>query len=149
MPDNPAGFWPRLGARVIDILIFSLVIGFISIPLYGEFLFFTDTSDFKVIDFTGFLYSLFLPLIWNGYTIGKKALGNRIVKKGGGEVDFKTMFLRAIVSSVVYVLTLGIGIIISAFMIGLRDDKRSIHDFIAGTYVTKNSYRKSLPEHYN
>lgn len=32
----------------------------------------------------------------------------------------------------------GVLYIISAFMIGLREDKRAIHDLIAGTYVTKN-----------
>ncbi len=30
----------------------------------------------------------------------------------------------------------GIAAIVSAFMVGLREDKRSIHDFVAGTYVT-------------
>lgn len=33
-------------------------------------------------------------------------------------------------------LTLGIGLTISAIMVAIREDKRSIHDFIAGTYVT-------------
>jgi uncharacterized RDD family membrane protein YckC len=44
--------------------------------------------------------------------------------------------MRVIVASLVYGITLGIGAIVSAFMIGLRKDKRSLHDFIAGTYVT-------------
>ena len=30
---------------------------------------------------------------------------------------------------------LGIGYIVSAFMVGFREDRRSIHDFIAGTEV--------------
>jgi uncharacterized RDD family membrane protein YckC len=40
------------------------------------------------------------------------------------------------VAAIVYGITLGIAVIVSAFMIGLRKDKRAIHDFIAGTYVT-------------
>lgn len=46
------------------------------------------------------------------------------------------MFLRSIVASIIYVITLGLGFIISAIMVAAREDKRSIHDFIAGTYVT-------------
>ncbi|MDQ0656030.1 putative RDD family membrane protein YckC [Paenibacillus sp. W2I17] len=34
-----------------------------------------------------------------------------------------------------YVLTLVIGIIVSALMVGMREDRRAIHDFVAGTEV--------------
>lgn len=63
-------------------------------------------------------------------------MGVRIAKVNGGKLGIGAMLLRTIVAGLVYVLTLGIGLIISAFMVGLRDDKRAIHDFIAGTYVT-------------
>lgn len=43
---------------------------------------------------------------------------------------------RAIVASLIYGITLGLAAVVSAFMIGLRKDKRSVHDLIAGTYVT-------------
>lgn len=45
------------------------------------------------------------------------------------------MLMRVLVAGLVYVLTLGIGIIVSAFMVGMREDRRAIHDFIAGTEV--------------
>ncbi|RCX21475.1 RDD family protein [Fontibacillus phaseoli] len=48
---------------------------------------------------------------------------------------FGTMLLRNVVAGIIYGLTFGIGIIISALMVGLREDKRSIHDLIAGTEV--------------
>ena len=32
-------------------------------------------------------------------------------------------------------IPLGIGVIVSAFMVGLREDRRAIHDFVAGTEV--------------
>ena len=35
------------------------------------------------------------------------------------------MVLRVIVAGIIYVVTLGIGLIVSAFMVGLRDDKRA------------------------
>lgn len=46
------------------------------------------------------------------------------------------MLLRMIVAAIIYGVTLGIAAIVSAFMVGIREDKRSIHDLIAGTYVT-------------
>ena len=46
------------------------------------------------------------------------------------------MILRVLVGALIYGVTFGIGVIVSAFMVGMREDKRSIHDFVAGTYVT-------------
>lgn len=63
-------------------------------------------------------------------------MGNRIVKVNGGNVGIGTMLMRTVVAGIVYVVTLGIGLIVSAFMVGVREDKRSIHDLLAGTYVT-------------
>jgi uncharacterized RDD family membrane protein YckC len=84
------------------------------------------------------VYSIVLPIVWHGYTIGKRMMGIRIAKVDGKKLGFGTMFMRTFVGGLVYVLTLGIGLIVSAFMVGLREDKRAIHDFIAGTYVTQN-----------
>lgn len=52
------------------------------------------------------------------------------------------MLLRNVVAGVAYTLTLGVGLIVSAFMMGIREDKRSIHDFLAGMYVTYDSSGK-------
>jgi uncharacterized RDD family membrane protein YckC len=49
------------------------------------------------------------------------------------------MLLRTLVSGIFYALTIGIGAIVSAFMVGIREDKRAIHDFIAGTEVVHDS----------
>lgn len=46
------------------------------------------------------------------------------------------MIMRVIIAGLVYGITFGLGLIVSLFMIGLREDKRMLHDFIAGTYVT-------------
>ena len=46
------------------------------------------------------------------------------------------MLLRVLVAGIVYGLTLGIALIVSVFMVVFRKDKRSLHDMMAGTYVT-------------
>ncbi|MXV41970.1 RDD family protein [Bacillus subtilis] len=47
-----------------------------------------------------------------------------------------TMFLRVIVAGLVYGITFGLGLIASLILIAVREDKRTLHDLIAGTYVT-------------
>lgn len=131
--DNPAGFWIRLGANIIDGIILSLVLGFLALALYGQF-----NPEFTLADIVRPLYTLLLPVFWYGYTLGKRIVGIRIARMDGEKVGIGTMLLRDIVGGIAYVVTLGIGLIVSAFMVGLREDKRSIHDLIAGTYVTHN-----------
>ncbi|WJE17115.1 RDD family protein [Halobacillus sp. ACCC02827] len=131
---NPAGFWVRVGARLLDGLILFLVISLVSWLIYGSF---TSTDEYRPTNVIGLLYWVLVPTIWSGYTIGKRITGGmRVVKADGSEVSLGTMLLREVVAGLVYVVTLGIALIVSAFMVGMRDDKRAVHDFIAGTYVT-------------
>ncbi|QOR64878.1 RDD family protein [Cytobacillus suaedae] len=138
---NPAGFGVRLGAAIVDIIFLFLVSGIITSIIYQEF--FMDNEPITTT--LEMLYYLLLPVFWYGYTVGKKVLGIRIAREDGERVGFGTMLMRNLVAGLVYVLTLGIGIIVSAFMVGLREDKRAIHDFVAGTYVT---YDEPEPEKY-
>ena len=75
-------------------------------------------------------------LVRDGQTIGKKWLNIRIVKvdtaKNGGFVT--NVLLRAIVNGLLAYPTLGIYLLIDILLI-FREDKRCIHDLIAGTQV--------------
>jgi uncharacterized RDD family membrane protein YckC len=128
MISQPAGFWRRLLAIILDVFIVwpLALIGYLFVGKMGEDVWFSIVNS---------IYS-FLPVVWMGYTVGKKTMGIRIAKVNGEKVGFGTMLMRNIVAGIVYTITLGIGLIVSAFMIGFREDKRAIHDFIAGTYVT-------------
>ncbi|MGG3279878.1 RDD family protein [Paenibacillus solani] len=128
--NEAAGFWIRLGANLLDGIIVGLPLSFIAGILTGDY-------ENEPINNTVFaLYSLLVPVYWNGYTIGKRICGIRIQKFDFLEPPgIGTMLLRNLVAAIVYALTLGIGIIVSAFMVALREDKRSLHDFIAGTEV--------------
>lgn len=66
----------------------------------------------------------------------KKDLRNQNRKKDGSQVSLLTMFLRVIVAGLVYCITFGLGLIASLILIAVREDKRTLHDLIAGTYVT-------------
>ncbi|XXM70375.1 RDD family protein [Lysinibacillus sphaericus] len=128
---QPAGFGVRFVANLVDWLIINLPLIIITGLVTGEF-----SQDNTFVSTVIFIYVLITPVFWKGYVVGKRIAGIRIVKKDGSNVHIGNMLMRTIVSGIVYGLTLGIGIIVSAFMVGIREDKRAIHDFIAGTYVT-------------
>jgi uncharacterized RDD family membrane protein YckC len=130
---NPAGFWTRLLAIILDAIIIGIPISIIGYLMSGNW------EDNLITNILNVLYSLILPVLWSGYTIGKKIVGVRIAKVDGSKLGFGSMVLRTLVAGLVYVVTFGIGIIASAFMVGIRKDKRALHDLIAGTYVTHNS----------
>lgn len=132
--NEEAGFWIRLGAQILDAIIVGIPLAILSFIIAdGE-----DGREFFTNTMT-FLYSLLLPVIWNGYTVGKRICGIRIRKVDDQlPPGIGTMLLRNVVAALVYALTLGIALIVSAFMVALREDKRSIHDFIAGTEVVRD-----------
>ncbi|GAA0595141.1 RDD family protein [Virgibacillus siamensis] len=132
MEKSRAGFWIRLGANILDGLLLGVPIAILAV-IFGLSVGDRDTIN-TVISVP---YYLLLPVLWYGYTVGKRFCNIRIARKDGEKIGFGTMALRYIVGFIiVYGLTLGIAMIVSAFMVGLREDKRAIHDFIAGTYVT-------------
>ncbi|WP_202080454.1 RDD family protein [Caldalkalibacillus salinus] len=127
----PGGFWRRLAAQILDAIIVSL-----PIAMLAGLIMTNEQVAEALSNIMYLIYTIVIPLVWYGYTVGKRILGVRIVRKDGSPVSIGTMLLRVLVGHIVYVVTLGIALVISAFMVGLREDKRAIHDMIAGTYVT-------------
>lgn len=126
----PAGFWIRLGAGLLDAIIIAIPLTIISLILTGG-----DGEGDYFTRILSFLYTLLVPVFWNGYTIGKRICGIQIRKLDGSPPTIGTMLLRNVVAGLVYGLTLGIAFIVSIVMVAAREDKRAIHDFIAGTEV--------------
>lgn len=128
---KPGGFWIRLLGNLLDGVIVSIPLTLIVFLLTGE----VNEND-PVISILGFIYTIAVPILWSGYTIGKRIVGVRIVKVNGQKLGIGAMLLRVLVAGIVYSLTLGIALIVSLFMVVFRKDKRSLHDLMAGTYVT-------------
>ncbi|MDX8365499.1 RDD family protein [Cytobacillus sp. IB215665] len=135
MCNNPVGLGDRAGAIFIDLLCCGIPLYIISYLIFG------NTNELFYNLFSN-LYYVLVPTLWYGYTIGKKFAGIRIVKKDGSQVGILTMIMREFVGHTLYLLTFGIGYIVSIFMVFIREDKRAIHDFIAGTYVTYDKPEK-------
>jgi len=133
MVQSPAGFWVRLIARLLDGIIVGAVVGIIALVLG-----FSMRGTQGLSSLIDILYFIIVPVAWIGYTIGKRAFGIRVAKVDGSPLGIGSMILREFVGfGLIYGITFGIALIVSCFMIGLRQDKRGIHDLIAGTYVTR------------
>lgn len=127
---HPAGFWRRLGAVIIDAGV-GAIIGFFIGPIFED-----ENLSRIAIWLYVMAYYILVPYYWNGYTVGKRVTGVRIVRVDGGKLGFKNTILRMPVTQILYTISLLTLYIVTIIMIVLRKDKRAIHDFIAGTYVT-------------
>jgi uncharacterized RDD family membrane protein YckC len=133
---RPAGFWIRFLASITDNLVLLA-------PDFLLGLLLTNNNIQKIASLiVTLLYHIMLPIYWNGATVGKKAFGIRIAEiNREGSPGWRTMLMR-LVGGLIYLITLGIGLIISAFMVAFRQDKRAIHDIIAGTHVIYDNKRR-------
>ncbi|KGA97457.1 hypothetical protein AJ85_14130 [Alkalihalobacillus alcalophilus ATCC 27647 = CGMCC 1.3604] len=132
--DSPVGVYIRAFSLFIDLIItfaFSFIIHL-----------FLDFSVLLIAVVFSSLYAVFLPTFWNGYTLGKRLLGIRISHISGRRLTFTTMLIRDFFVPILYSTTAGILLMVSIYLVSTREDKRSIHDLLAQTYVTSN-----LPEH--
>ncbi|MEB4887700.1 RDD family protein [Priestia megaterium] len=121
----------RLLGNLLDGIIVSISLGLIGFLITGDF-----DGDDPITSLIGFIYAVAAPILWYGYTIGKRIVGVRIAKVNGKKLEIGAMLLRVLVAGIVYGITLGIALIVSVFMVVFRKDKRSLHDMMAGTYVT-------------
>ncbi len=132
-----AGFGKRLLARLLDVTIFSILIG-------G--LFYVFTGDYSIAWNKGLIWDLFytlylivIPVLWGGYIMGKRICDIKLKRTDGGNVKLSNTFLREFVGfHLIGIVTLGISLVISIFMVILREDKRAIHDIVGRTYVSEN-----------
>lgn len=130
------GFWIRLVAYIIDAILISVAYGVIGAAI-GINIF---NPDIENIDPTtnlislviGWLYFSLMESSERGATIGKMAMGLRVVTS-----DYKRLsFLNATgryFAKIISAIILCIGFIMIAF----TDKKRGLHDMIAGTLVIK------------
>jgi uncharacterized RDD family membrane protein YckC len=131
VPDSTlprAGFWIRMGALVIDMILVGIICGVLGVD---------HASD-----------DLFLPLLatygavmWKlkGTTVGGILCNLRIVRVDGREVDWATAISRAL-GCFLSLVVAGLGFI----WIAIDPDRQGWHDKIAGTAVVRVPKGRSL-----
>ena len=130
------GFWIRLVAYIIDAILLSIV-GTVVAMVFGVSL---TTMDWEHYDPTINLVSLVISWLYfallesseRGATVGKMAMGLRVVTSDGQRLSFLNATGRYF-AKILSAIILCIGFI----MIGFTDKKRGLHDMIAGTLVIK------------
>jgi uncharacterized RDD family membrane protein YckC len=148
----PVGFWARLGAYIVDRIVMWLLCTFIwtaiaalmqwkfpepppNMQTFQELINYFQSLgplviyQMIVVFVCGFVYEVVFNGTW-GATLGKMAIGARIVRVDGSRIRYGIAALRWLAERLSD-LTFCVGYL----MIGFRADKRAMHDLIAGTRV--------------
>lgn len=133
-----AGFWIRVVANFIDTVILGLILIFVAL-LLGPSGFATlrePSSAGLLLSMTVIGGSIFYQsvsvAIW-GATPGKLALGLRVVRSNGAQLNFGRSVARAAAFMVDVMVPFSVGFLIAAF----DRQKRTLHDYMAGTRVIR------------
>lgn len=123
-----AGFWERMGAAFLDMVVVGFIAGMAHGPL-GFFLAFLSGPPIFFIVALAYFAGLWA---WRGTTIGGIVLRLQVVRYDGGPLTFLAALVRGLAAALsVVVLFLGF------FWIGWDRDKQGWHDKIAGTVVVR------------
>jgi uncharacterized RDD family membrane protein YckC len=152
-----AGFWIRFLALIIDGFILGAVgtvINLIFAPIFGlgTMSVFSDPNpDPAQVDAAAASFFGAFMLLWliqmainlgyyvimtskYGATLGKKALGLRVIDDSDSNPSVGKAVMREVIGKWVSGLIFGIGYLMVAF----DEKKQGLHDKIAGTFVVKN-----------
>ena len=134
--ENYAGFWIRVGAYFIDVII--LIIGNFAIyALFGlSFIDSTQDPSYGLADLLSFIAGLAYFVGFNSSamqgTPGKRALGLIVTDAQGNRISV----LRALGRYFAKILS-GIILLIGYIMVAFTERKQGLHDMIAGTLVLR------------
>ena len=138
---NPAGFWIRLGARIIDDVLLAIASVLMTAALTGIELEQAiggligvsegwDTTVVTLFDLAlSIAYYTFTTGRW-GQTLGKAVLGLKVTRADGSRLSFGRSFGRYW-AYLVSAIPFGLGFV----AIALSSQKRGWHDFICDTRV--------------
>jgi uncharacterized RDD family membrane protein YckC len=130
---RPGGFWRRALALGIDLVVVRLLVavgGLIGMALRPLTL---------VAEAFWYAYLLVVPAAYfvvshgtDGQTIGKWLLGARVVAVSGEAIGYGRALAR-LAAAGISVISGGLGFLLAA----VREDRRALHDLIAGTRVVR------------
>lgn len=142
---RPASFLTRGVALIIDYVLYWMVVVF-AIYLASEYIFSFDSSYGGLITGIVLMVVLFVIVpsvvenLTKGRSLGKWAMGVRVVRDDGGPVVWRHSLIRHTVGVLEIVITAGaVAIIVSLF----NQRGKRVGDFLAGTYVIRVRNGKS------
>jgi uncharacterized RDD family membrane protein YckC len=152
-----SGWWPRVWAQVIDGLIVGAGAAVLLVAITAPFsIGFFAGNDFGIValivglliavlcvSVVALLYAPAMMARTNGKTLGRMALGIRVVRANGKPIDFGFAMLREVV---VKTLLFGIAGSLTGGLANLADvlwplwdeENRCLHDFVVDTRVIRD-----------
>ena len=132
-----AGLWRRAVAFLLDQLVITsgilVVAGMARIPVFSGYMHPDDMVALVMISVTSeWLYYAFLESSQLRATLGKHALGLRVIDTKGGVVSFAQATGRYF-AKILSFLPFGIGFV----MIGVTKKKQGLHDMMSGCFVVR------------
>ncbi|MDD3043404.1 MAG: RDD family protein [Methanosarcinaceae archaeon] len=129
-----AGFWIRLGARLIDsIIVYILFMALAELVPWlsqGETL--TEMMYFSAVNLlVGILYYAGLEGSSMQASIGKQVFKLKVIDKTGKQLSMPKALLRSVTKEI------GIMFLVGGLMVGFTDKKRGLHDMVANTFVIR------------
>lgn len=81
------------------------------------------------------IYSVVLPVIWHGQTLGKRFFMMQTIKLNGDEVDFRAMFIRVMLRVFIVFATFGLSLIVDFITLCCSKQHLTFYDILASTCV--------------
>ncbi|TAJ96741.1 MAG: RDD family protein [Reyranella sp.] len=136
-PVGYGGFWIRVVAYIIDAILVSIVLGVVTAVFGIKYMDFEHPENFdptvNLLSLLVFwLYFALMESSERGATVGKMAMGLRVVSNDGKRISFLNAtgrYFAKILSGMIFC--------IGYIMVAFTDRKRGLHDMLASTLVIK------------
>ncbi|REJ08918.1 RDD family protein [Microbacterium bovistercoris] len=134
---QPIGFLLRAAGAMIDMVLgFAVYLAFVFLSIWLLELGLLDDATMRIYQVTAIVVSfLELPVTvevaMRGRSLGKLAVGGRIVRVDGGAIGFRHSFIRGLLGVLEVYMTLGSMAIIAG---ALSPRSQRLGDLVAGTY---------------
>lgn len=133
-----ASFLLRAAGTMIDVLL-SLLVGFVlfmlltaAVARWGMDQAALQAWAIAIVVFSTIILPTGVELLMRGRSLGKLAVGARVVRDDGGAISFRHAFIRSLTGFFEIYMTLGGG----AALVGLMNARaKRIGDMLAGTYA--------------
>ena len=133
---RPTSFVLRAAGAAIDFIVYLGAYVGITVALFNAGVFLLDSAIGAAVGVAALVVCLIVAptaveLLTHGKSLGKLAVGARIVRDDGGAIGFRHAFIRALLAFLEIFTTFG-GF---AALVGLLNDKsKRLGDLVAGTY---------------
>lgn len=162
-----SGLWKRFAASILDSFVTGILSYAVLIPmmlvmgLSASGMASSGADPFGGMSMAMALLtypvSIGIPAIYFGWmhasstqaSLGKMAVGAKVVRSNGQRIGFWRGFLRYFVYILFTLVTCGLGVLISGLMVAFSERKQALHDMVCDTLVVDKWAFSAHPEWQN